>query len=55
MAQCITKAGVREAAGNVNVGSDVYRELDRQVQQMIKRATKRAKENGRKTLKARDV
>ncbi|MDY6761728.1 MAG: DUF1931 domain-containing protein [Candidatus Nanohaloarchaea archaeon] len=55
MAQCITKAGVREAAGNMNVGTEVYEELDQQVQQMIEQATERAQENGRKTLKARDV
>lgn len=55
MAQCITKAGVREAAGNVNIGADVYDELDQRVQQMIDRAADRARENGRKTLKARDV
>lgn len=55
MAQCITKAGVRQAAGGMNVGTDVYEELDRQVQQMIERAAQRAQENGRKTLKARDV
>ncbi|MDY6766067.1 MAG: DUF1931 domain-containing protein [Candidatus Nanohaloarchaea archaeon] len=55
MAECITKAGVREAAGSMNVGAEVYDELDRAVQRMIDRATERAQENGRKTLKARDV
>ncbi|MDY6769030.1 MAG: DUF1931 domain-containing protein [Candidatus Nanohaloarchaea archaeon] len=55
MAETITKAGVREAAGSMNVGTEVYEELDRQVQQLIERAAERAQENGRKTLKARDV
>ncbi len=53
--KCIKKSGVRDAAGGMNVGADVYTEVDRRVQEMIKRAAKRARENGRKTLKARDV
>lgn len=55
MAQCIKKSGIREAAQGLNVGQDVYEEVDQRVQDMIRRARKRAKENGRKTLKARDV
>lgn len=55
MAQCIKKSGIREAAEGMNVGQDVYDEVDKRVQDMIRRAQKRAKANGRKTLKARDV
>lgn len=55
MAQVIKKSGVREAAQGVNVGSDFYEELDDRAQELVRRATKRAKENGRKTVKARDV
>ncbi len=55
MADVIKKSGVREAAQGVNVGSDFYEELDARAQDMVKRAVKRAKANGRKTVKARDV
>lgn len=55
MAQCVKKSGVREAADGMNVGTEVYEEVDRQVQDMIRRAVERAQENGRKTVKARDV
>ncbi len=55
MAQCIKKSGIREAAGDMNVGADTYKEVDKRVQDMVKRAVKRAQENGRKTVKARDV
>lgn len=55
MARVIKKSGVREAAQGVNVGSDFYEELDRRAQEMVERAVERARENGRKTVKARDV
>ncbi|MCJ7479096.1 MAG: DUF1931 domain-containing protein [Candidatus Nanohaloarchaeota archaeon QJJ-7] len=55
MADTITKSGVRDAAGGMNVGTEVYDELDTRVREMIDRASDRAQENGRKTLKARDV
>jgi histone H3/H4 len=55
MADTITKSGVRDAAGGMNVGTEVYDELDTRVREMIDRAADRAQENGRKTLKARDV
>lgn len=54
MAQCIKKSGVREAARNMNVGADVYSEVDQRVRDMVRRAVKRAEANGRKTVKARD-
>lgn len=55
MAQVIKKSGVRDVASGMNVGSEVYDELDSRVQEMIARAADRAEENGRKTLKSRDV
>ncbi len=55
MAEVLKKSGVREAAEGVNVGSDFYTELDRRVQDLIRRAVERAEENGRKTVKARDA
>lgn len=55
MADIVKKSGVREAAHGVNVGAEFYEELDRRAQEMVERAVERAQENGRKTVKARDV
>lgn len=53
MVEHIKKNGVREAT-DLNVSSDVYEKVDDLVREMIERASERAEENGRKTLKARD-
>lgn len=55
MVDVIKKSGVREQADGVNVGSDFYERLDEQVKEDIDRAVQRASDNGRKTVKARDV
>ncbi|MCU4753432.1 DUF1931 domain-containing protein [Halobacteria archaeon AArc-curdl1] len=55
MVDVLKKSGVREAAGDVNVGSDFYEELDEHVKAEIERAVERSRANGRKTIKARDV
>jgi len=55
MVDVLKKSGVREAAGDLNVGSDFYDELDEHVKREIERAVERAQANGRKTVKARDV
>lgn len=55
MAKVLKKSGVRDAAKGVNVGADFYKRLDQRVQELVRRAVERAQENGRKTLKARDV
>lgn len=55
MVDTLKKSGVREAAEGVNVGSDFYEALDDRVQELIDRAASRARENGRRTVKARDV
>lgn len=55
MADVLKKSGVREAADGVNVGSDFYEKLDDEVKALIDRAVERAEDNGRKTVKARDV
>lgn len=55
MVDVLKKSGVREAAEGVNVGSDFYDELDERVKGLVERAVERAQENGRKTVKARDV
>lgn len=55
MVDVLKKSGVREAAGDLNVGSDFYEALDEHVKEEIERAVERAKANKRKTVKARDV
>jgi histone H3/H4 len=55
MVKVLKKSGVRDVAEGVNVGSDFYEALDERAQDLIRRAVERARENGRKTVKARDV
>ena len=55
MVDVLKKSGVRDAADGVNVGSDFYDSLDERVKHLVERAVERAQENGRKTVKARDV
>jgi len=55
MAKLLKKSGVREAVDELNVGSDFYDALDERAIELVERAVKRAKDNGRKTVKARDV
>ena len=55
MVDVLKKSGVRDAASGVNVGSDFYDALDEEVKRLVERAVERAQENGRKTVKARDV
>lgn len=55
MVDVLKKSGVRDAASGVNVGSDFYDALDDRVKDLISRAVDRAEENGRRTVKARDV
>jgi len=55
MVDVLKKSGVREAAEDVNVGSDFYDALDEEVKNVIERAVERAQANGRKTIKSRDV
>jgi len=55
MVDVLKKSGVRDAAEGVNVGSDFYEALDEEVEGLVERAVERAQDNGRKTVKARDV
>ncbi len=51
----IVKSAVRELLkGKANVSEEFLSRLDTDVSNLVKRASDRAKENGRKTLKARD-
>lgn len=52
----IVKAKVREMMrGTCNVSEEFLKRLDTQVTALVRRSTERARMNGRKTLKARDL
>lgn len=55
MADIIVKTAVRNAVDNLNVGSDFYDALDDEVQEILVDAARRAQENDRKTVSARDL
>lgn len=55
MADLIVKAAVKEALDNHNVSSDFYDELDREVEELLDDAARRAEENDRKTVQPRDL
>ncbi len=51
----VKKNAVREAVGDLNVGGEVYEKVDEAVEDILDRASERAEENGRRTVKSRDV
>jgi histone H3/H4 len=53
----IVKSLIQEKAkaAGMNVGSEFYPMLDKAVEELVAKAIHRAKENGRKTLHAKDV
>lgn len=55
MPDVVKKSAVRQEAEGVNVGQDFYEVLDGRVKELIQKATERAEQNGRKTVKARDA
>ena len=55
MADIIVKAAVRDAVDDLNVAADFYDELDAEVQALLDNAERRAQDNGRKTVQARDL
>lgn len=55
MTDIVKKSGIRSEAEGVNVGADFYEAIDRRAKDMIEMAVERAKANGRRTVKARDV
>lgn len=54
MADIIVKAAVKDAIGG-NVASDFYDALDDEVRELIDDAARRADDNNRKTVQARDL
>ena len=52
----VVKSAVRELLkGKYNVSEEFLEALDAEVTNLVHKAAKRAEENGRRTLKARDV
>jgi len=52
----IKVSDVKESVGDgFRISEEFYCELDREVHEMIERAARRAKKNGRKTLKPYDL
>jgi len=51
----IIKAKIREACGDMSVASDFVETLNDRVDEMVKKAIWRAKENSRKTVMGKDV
>lgn len=55
MAEIIIKSKLKEVVPDMQISSDVYEALDKEVEKMLKKAEKRARENNRRTLYARDL
>jgi len=55
MTDVVKKSGIRDTAEGVNVGSDFYEAVDERAKDLIHTAVERAQENGRRTVKARDI
>ncbi|EMA54492.1 MULTISPECIES: hypothetical protein [Halococcus] len=55
MADLIVKAAVKEALDDSNVAADFYDALDAEVEDLLEDASRRAEENDRKTVQARDL
>lgn len=52
----IKVSDVKDAAGEgIRISEEFYYELDREVREMIESAARRAKKNGRRTLKPYDL
>lgn len=55
MSDVIVKAAVKEALDGHNVSADFYDALDEEVKALISDAARRASDNDRKTVQARDL
>ncbi|MDO8628374.1 MAG: DUF1931 domain-containing protein [Nanoarchaeota archaeon] len=51
----VVRSKIKDAAKNMNVAGDFAEELSKKVEVLVKDAMRRAKENGRATIKARDL
>ena len=55
MVDLIVKSKIKEAVPELNVAAEVAEALNKKVARLLEEAAKRAKENGRRTLQARDL
>jgi histone H3/H4 len=55
MADLIVKSTVKEALADKNVSADFYDNLDAEVKELLEEASRRAEQNDRKTVQARDL
>lgn len=55
MTDLIVKSAVKDALDDMNVASDLYDALDDEVEDILENAERRARENERKTVQARDL
>ena len=55
MAQLVVRSKVKEAVGEMRVAGDFFDALDKAVDELLKQATRRAKENGRSTVRPADL
>lgn len=51
----IVSSKIKEVAGGTSIGTDFAEALSKEVEVLIRQATKRARANGRKTVKAKDL
>ena len=51
----VVRSKIKEFVKNMNVAGDFAEELSMKVEDLIKDASRRAKDNGRATVKARDL
>jgi len=51
----IVKGSIRKYLDGLNLGEDLAIELERKVDRILKKASERARENGRRTVYARDL
>jgi len=56
LARLVVRSAIREVVkGKFNVSEEFLNALDTEVSALVKRASDRARDNGRRTLKARDT
>ena len=51
----VNRTKLKEICGNLSVTQDFYQELERSVEELVKKACKRAVANNRRTVMARDI
>jgi histone H3/H4 len=55
MAELVVKSAVKERLDSMNVSTDLYDALDREVDDILQAAAQRAEDNDRKTVQPRDL